>query len=79
MELHIEACGVCQPVSLAMAAAISAGSSAYRDADVADMIERAHSDQAAAIAHYEQKRAAHAGSTPSGKPSRRKPVAEVPA
>lgn len=80
MELHIEACGVCQPISQAMAASISAGSTAYRDEDVRSMIERAHNDPVAAIAHYEQKRAAHAmKSTNHSKPSRRKTEVEVPA
>lgn len=81
METHIDGCELCQPVSQAMALAIDAGSSAYKDEDVCEMIERAHHDQAAAIAHYLQKQAAHSmgpmtGSTPSGKPSRGKPAAE---
>lgn len=84
MERHIEGCATCGPVSQAMAASISAGSSAYQDEDVRSMIERAHNDQAAAIAHYEQKRASHAmvpttTSTPSGKPRRKIAAEQVPA
>ena len=80
-EMHIEACTICQPVSMAMAASISAGSSAYKDTDVATMIEMAHADQAGAIRHYDAKRAAlMATPTVSAKPSRRKTAVEqVPA
>ncbi|MEO7860966.1 MAG: hypothetical protein ABIU05_11060 [Nitrospirales bacterium] len=81
MDDHIEKCATCGPVASSMAAAISAGSTAYRDADVADMIERSHTDSAGAIKHYDAKRAAcsigTAASTP--KPSRRRAVSEVSA
>lgn len=82
MEGHIEECATCGPVSVSMAASISAGSTAYRDEDVREMVERAHDDQQAAIEFYERRRAAHAmvptaASTP--KPSRRKTAVEVPA
>ena len=59
MERHIEGCAACGPVSRAMALAIDAGSSAYRDADLAAMIEMAHGDQLAAIQFYERRQAGH--------------------
>lgn len=78
MDAHIDACAVCQPVSQAMASAINAGSSAYGDEDVADMIERSHLDQVEAISHYRQKAAAHGmHAAPSSVKRSRK--AEVPA
>ena len=81
MEAHIDGCEVCQPVGQAMARAINAGSSAYRDADMADLIQRAHDNSAAAISHYQQKAAAHSMTpTHQSKPSKRKAAAEeVPA
>lgn len=83
MEAHVDTCGVCQPVSQAMVASINAGSSAYRDEDVREMIERAHADPAAAVEFYERRRAAQGmvpttTSTPSGKP-RRKEAEQVTA
>ena len=84
MEAHVDGCEVCQPVSQAMAASISAGSSAYQDSDVREMIERAHDNPASAIQFYEQRRASQSmvpltGSTPAGKPSRRKTNEQVTA
>mgnify|MGYP001560716599 FL=1 len=82
MESHIDRCELCQPVSQAMADSISAGSTAYRDSDIADMIERSHADQSAAIAHYEQKRGAHCMVPTNAEPSpakRRRTAVEVPA
>ncbi len=80
MESHIESCTLCQPVSMAMAASISAGSSAYRDSDIADMVDRAHSDQGSAIQFYEQKTASLSRVLPSNPvKTRTRKVAEVPA
>lgn len=59
MERHIEGCATCGPVGMAMARAIDAGSTAYRDTDLASMIEMAHGDQVAAIQFYERRRVGH--------------------
>lgn len=57
-EAHIAACSICRPVSEAMSRAIDAGANIGADKYIADMIDRAHQDQEAAIRHFEAKVAA---------------------
>lgn len=70
MEVHASTCPQCQPVFEVLKAAVNLGSGRTKDADLRELIERAHEDPDRAREFYEGVRAAQPGAMLTEKPQR---------